>query len=69
MFIAFSHFFLKKKLIAANLIQQKALDVDQTAIQEIIFTGTLKTTASIYHILEQSKEATLEFSKPTKQVL
>ena len=62
---------LKKKyrLIAADLSKQKALDADSRAIQQIIFTGTLKTRAIIYCILEQSKETTLQFSKGTAKVL
>ena len=57
------------RLIAADLSKQKALDADSRAIQQIIFTGTLKTRAIIYCILEQSKETTLQFSKGTAKVL
>ena len=32
-------------------------------IQQIIFTGTASAAVIIYHILEQSKETILEFSK------
>ena len=67
---------LKKnyRLIAADLSKQKVLDPDSRAIQQIIFTGKTKSTAQntrviIYHILEQSKETILEFSKGTTKVL
>ena len=43
----------KKRLIAADLSKQKALDAYLRAIQQITFTGTVKTTAVIYYILEQ----------------
>ena len=64
----------KNKLIAADLSQQKALDADSRAIQQIIFTGKIKAAADntrviIYYILEQSKETMLEFSKGTTKVL
>ena len=60
-------YFKKKKyrLIAADLSKQKALDADSRAIQQIIFTGKANAGAMIYYILEQSKEAILEFSKGT----
>ena len=55
----------KYRLIAADLSKQKALDADSRAIQQIIFTGKANAGAMIYYILEQSKEAILEFSKGT----
>ena len=69
MFIRFCLFWKKKyRLIAADLSKRKALDVDPRAIQQIIFTGTIKSTVNntrviIYCILEQSKETILQFSK------
>ena len=66
MFIGFCLFQKKKyRLIAADLSKQKALDADSRAIQQIIFTGKANVGAMIYYILEQSKEAILEFSKGT----
>ena len=66
---------LKKKtgLIAANLSKQKALDADSRAIQQITFTGKIKsavpnTKVIIYYILKQSKETVLQFSKATTKV-
>ena len=63
--------FFKKnyRLIAADLSKQKGLDADPRAIEQIIFTGTLKTRATIYYILKQSKETALQFSKGTTKVL
>ena len=54
--------------------KQKDLHADPRAIQQIIFTGKIKsiianTTVIIYYILEQSKEATLQFSKGTTKIL
>ena len=72
MFIRFCLFWKKYRFTAADLNKQKALDADSRAIQQIIFTGKIKaavanTRVIIYYILEQSKEAILEFSKgPTK---
>ena len=70
----FAHFEKTYRLIAADLSKQKALDADSRAIQQIIFTGKIKSTVAntrviIYYILEQSKETILEFSKGTTKVL
>ena len=48
--------------------------ITQIAIQQIFFTGKIKATEAntrviFYYILEQSKEAMLEFSKGTTKVL
>ena len=64
----------KYRLIAADLIKQKALDAGSRAIQQIIFTGKIKaavanTRVVIFYILEKSKETILEFSKGTTKVL
>ena len=56
-------------LIATDLSKQKEIDPDPRTIQEIVFTGTVKTAAIIYYILEQSKETVLEFYKETAKVL
>ena len=59
------------RLIAADLNRQKSLEADPRAIQQIIFTGKIKSTETegkrviIYYILEQSKEIMLHFSKGT----
>ena len=54
--------------------KKKALDADPGAIQQIIFTGKIKSTVAnarviIYYILKQSKETTLQFSTGTTKVL
>ena len=70
----FAYFEKNYRLIAADLSKQKALDADSRAIQQIIFTGKIKSTAAntrviVFCILEQSKETMLEFSKRTTEVL
>ena len=69
----FAYFEKNYRLIAADLSKPKALDVDSRAIPQIIFTGKIKeaanTKVTIYYILEQSKEANLQFSKGTTKVL
>ena len=64
----FAYFFKNYRLIAVDLSKQKALDTDSRAIQPIIFTGKASSGVMIYHILEQSKETILEFSKGTTKV-
>ena len=54
----FAYFEKNHKLIAADLSKQKALDADSRAIQQIIFTGKIKSIAEntrviIYNILEE----------------
>ena len=61
-------------MLAADLSKQKALDADSTAIQQIIFTGTIKATVTntriiTFYVLEKSKETILQFSKGTTKVL
>ena len=65
----FAYFEKNYRLIAADLGEQKALDADSRAIQQLIFTGKTNGSAMIYYILEQSKETTLQFSKGTTKVL
>ena len=70
----FAYFEKNYRLIAVDLSKQKALDADSRAIQQIIFIGKIKATVPntrviIYYILEQSKEAILEFAKGTTKVL
>ena len=70
----FAYFEKNYRLIAADLSKQKALDADSRAIQQIIFTGKIKSTVAntrviIYYILEQSKETILQFSEGTTKVL
>ena len=70
----FAYFENNYRLLAADLSKQKALDADSRAIQQIIFTGTIKATVAntrlvIFYVLEKSKETILEFSKGTTKVL
>ena len=69
----FDYFEKNYKIIAADLSKQKALDADSRAIQQIIFTGEIKSTVEntrviIFYLLEKSKETILEFSKGTTKV-
>ena len=70
----FSYFEKNYKLIAVDLSKQKALDANSRAIQQIVFTGKITSTAAntriiIFYVLEKSKETILEFSKGTTKVL
>ena len=56
----FAYFEKECKLIATDLSKQKALDADSRRIQQIIFTGKIKSTVAntrviIYYILEKPK--------------
>ena len=61
------------KLVAVNLSNKKALDVDLRAIQQIVFQGVAggadNTKLRLYTILEKSKETVLKFYKGTAKVL
>ena len=64
----YSYFEKNYRLLAADLGKQKALDADSRAIQQIIFTGTIKATVAntrvvIFYVLEKSKETILEFQR------
>ena len=64
----FDYFKKNYRIIAADLSKQKALDADSRAIQQIIFTGKIKTAVAntrviIHFVLEKSKETILESSK------
>ena len=70
----FTYFKKHYRLIAVDLSNRKALDVDSKAIQQITFKGKIKATEAntrviIYYILEKSKETILQFSKGTAKVL
>ena len=70
----FSYFEKNYSLIATDLSKQKALEADSRAIQQIIFTGKVKSTEDIirviiYCIHEQSKETVLDFAKGKTKVL
>ena len=61
----FAYFENNCRLIASDLSKQRALDADSRAVQQIIFTGKIKSTVAntnviIYYILEQSIETILD---------
>ena len=69
-----SYFEKKNILIVADLSKEKALDADSRAIQQIVFTGSIKATLAntrvvISYALEKSKETILEFFKGKTKVL
>ena len=59
------------KMIAVDLSKQQALDADPRAIQQINFTANLDRAGNtrVYFILEETKEAILDFSQGTVKVL
>ena len=61
------------RLIAVDLIKQKALDADPRTIQQIVFQevvgGANDTKIRLYTILEKSKETVSEFYKGTTKFL
>ena len=59
------------KMIAVNLSKQQALDADSRAIQQINFTANLDRAGNtrIYLILEEAKEAILNFAQGTLKIL
>ena len=56
-------------LIAVDLSKQKESDADPRANQQIDVHGMLKTNSQVRTVLEKSKEAVLQFSKGTANVL
>ena len=66
----FAFFKNNYRLITADLSKQEALNADSRTIQQINFTGKIKSTIAntiviVYYILERSKERILQFSKGT----
>ena len=64
----FNYFDKHYKLVAVDLSKQKELDADPIAIQQIEFKYMLRTSSTIYWVLEKSKETILEFDKGTVKV-
>ena len=58
-------------MIAIDFSKQQALDADPRAIQKINFTANLDIAGNtrIYFILEEAKEAVLDFLQGTVKVL
>ena len=70
----FAYFEKNYRLTAVDLSKQKVLDADSRAIQQIVFTGKIKSTVVnirviVYYIPDQSKEMVLQFAKGTTKVL
>ena len=59
------------KMIAIDLSKEQAVDDDPRTIQQINFTANLERLlyTRIYFILEETKEAVLNFSQGTVKVL
>ena len=53
------------KMIAIGLSKQQALDADPKAIKQIAFTGNLfrAENTTMFFIIEEAKETTLDFSE------
>ena len=51
------------KMIAIDLSKQQTLDADPKAIQQINFTVNLERKVKIFFIIEEAKEAVLDFSQ------
>ena len=64
----YNYFKKHYKLVAVDLSEQKELDVDPRAIQQIEFKYMLGTNSTIYWVLKKSKETILEFYKGTVKV-
>ena len=58
-------------MIAIGLSKQQALDADLRAIQQINLTANLDRNeiATMFFIIEETKETVLEFSQGTVKVL
>ena len=67
----YSYFLDTCKMIAVDLSKQQALDADPRTIQQINFTANLDRSgnARVYFILEEAKEAMLDFSQGTVKAL
>ena len=55
-------------MIATDLIKQKGRDADAKSIQQTNFTGNLTQEATIFFIIEEVKEAVLDFSQGAVEV-
>ena len=59
-----------KKLTGIDLSKQQSLDANQKAIQEINFTGNVDRNngATMFFVIEETKETILDFSQETVKV-
>ena len=56
------------KMIVIDLSKQQELNFDPKAIQQINFTGNRENQRTIFFIIEEAKEAVLDFSQGTVKV-
>ena len=56
------------KMIAIDMSKQQALDAKPKAIQQINFTGNLEEQSTMFFIIEEAKQTTLDFSQGTVKV-
>ena len=68
-FLDYQYFKDHYQLIAVDLFKQKELDADPRAIQQIEFSGMLKTNSQVCTVLEKSKETIFEFYKGAAKLL
>ena len=64
----YNYFNKHYKLVAVDISEQKELDANPRAIQQIDLKYMLGTNSTIYWVLEKSKETILEFYKGTVKV-
>ena len=67
----YSYFKDHYKMIAIDLSKQEALDADPNKIQRINFTANLDRdgNATMFFIIEETKETVLDFSQKTVKAL
>ena len=65
----YQYFKVHYNSVATDLSEQKELEADSRAIQQIEFYEMLKTKSQVCIVLEKSKETTLQFPKGTAKVL
>ena len=65
----YDYFKKNYQFIAVDLSEQRELDADRRATQQIEFNGMLKTRSNVFTILEKSKETILEFYKGTAKIM
>ena len=56
------------KMIAIDLSKQQELNFDPKAIKQINFTGNWENQSTTFFIIEEAKEAVLDFSQGTVKV-
>ena len=69
LFTRLSLFQRNYKMTAIDLSKQQALDTDSKAIQQINFTGNLDEEPTIFFIIPEAKETTLDISQRNVKAL